>query len=114
LRLARGIEVSENTLALDLIKHVGCEGNYLAERHTAQNFRREYFLPKLLPRDIRETWEEKGAKSTLDLSRERVRAILAKHEPRPLDPAVEKELQTYAAMVRQRTIADYYAAEWED
>jgi trimethylamine--corrinoid protein Co-methyltransferase len=114
LRLARGIDVDENTLALNLIKQVGWEGNYLAERHTAQNFRREHFLPKLLPRDVRQTWEAKGAKATLDLARERVRAILAKHQPRPLDPAVEKELQAYAGMVRERTVTDYYAAEWED
>jgi trimethylamine--corrinoid protein Co-methyltransferase len=114
LRLARGIEVNENTLALDLIKQVGWEGNYLAERHTAQNFRREHFLPKLLPRDVRETWEQQGEKTTLDLARERVRAILAKHEPRSLDPAIEKELEAYAAMVRERTMDDYVAAEWED
>jgi trimethylamine--corrinoid protein Co-methyltransferase len=114
LRLARGIEVEESTLAVELIKEVGWEGNYLAQRHTAQNFRREHFLPKLLPRDVRQTWEEKGAKTTLDLARERARAILAKHEPRVLDPAVERELQAYASMVRERTVADYYAAEWED
>jgi trimethylamine--corrinoid protein Co-methyltransferase len=113
LRLARGIEVDENTLAVELIKQVGWEGNYLAQRHTAQNFRREHFMPKLLPRDVRQTWEQKGAKTTIDLARERVRAILSKHEPRPLDPAMETELQAYAAMVRQRTVADYYAAEWE-
>jgi trimethylamine--corrinoid protein Co-methyltransferase len=114
LRLARGIEVDESTLAFDLVKQVGWEGNYLAERHTAQNFRREHFLPKLLPRDVRQTWEQKGAKTTLDLARERARAILAKHEPRAFDPTVERELQAYATMVRQRTVADYYAAEWED
>jgi trimethylamine--corrinoid protein Co-methyltransferase len=114
LRLARGIEVDENTLAIDLIKQVGWEGNYLAERHTAQNFRHEHFLPKLLSREVRQTWEEKGAKTTLDLAHERVRAILAKHEPRQLDPAVERELEAYAAMVRRRTVADYYAAEWDD
>jgi trimethylamine--corrinoid protein Co-methyltransferase len=114
LRLARGIEVNESTLALDLIKQVGWEGNYLAERHTAQNFRREHFLPKLLPRDVRQTWEQKGAKTTLDLARERVRAILAKHEPRQLEPTVERELQAYVAMVRERTMEDYLAAEWED
>jgi trimethylamine--corrinoid protein Co-methyltransferase len=114
LRLARGIEVDDNTLAVELIKEVGWEGNYLAQRHTAQSFRREHFLPKLLPRDVRQTWEQKGSKTTLDLARERARVILAKHEPRVLEPAVERELQAYAAMVRQRTVADYYAAEWED
>jgi trimethylamine--corrinoid protein Co-methyltransferase len=114
LRLARGIEVNEDTLALDLIKQVGWEGNYLAERHTAQNFRREHFLPKLLPRDVRQTWEQKGAKTTLDLAREKVRAILAKHQPRVLDPTVERELQAYVGMARERKMEDYFAAEWED
>ena len=43
----------------------------------------------------------------------RVREILAKHQPRQLDPAVEKELHEYLNMVRQRTMADFEAAEWE-
>lgn len=114
LRLARGIDVSEETIALELIKEVGWQGDYLAQPHTAQHFRREYFLPKLLRREAREIWESKGSKTALDLARERVRDILARHEQRELDPAVEKELLDYLAMVRQRTMADFEAAEWED
>jgi trimethylamine--corrinoid protein Co-methyltransferase len=114
LRLARGIEVDDEHIALDLIKEVGWQGNYLAQTHTAQHFRREYFLPKLLKRDSRQAWERKGSKTALDLARERVRAILAKHEARPLDPALEKELLGYVAMVRRRTVEDFEAAEWED
>jgi trimethylamine--corrinoid protein Co-methyltransferase len=114
LRLARGIEVNEETLALDLIKQVGWQGHYLDQLHTAQHYRQEHCLPKLLRRDSREVWERKGSKTALDLARERVRDLLAKHEPRQLDPAVEKEMEKYIAMVRQRTVADYLAAEWED
>ena len=36
LRVARGIEVDEGTLALDLIKQIGSTGNYLAEEHTVR------------------------------------------------------------------------------
>ncbi len=114
LRLARGIDVTDETIALDLIKEVGWEGHYLAQPHTAQHFRREFFLPRLLRRDAREVWEGKGSKTALDLARERVRDILAKHEPRQLDPAVEKELLDYVAMVGKRSMADFEAAEWED
>jgi trimethylamine--corrinoid protein Co-methyltransferase len=114
LRLARGIEVNENTLAVDVIKEVGWEGHYLAQLHTAEHHRREHFRSKLLRRDTRQTWEGKGSKTALDLARERVREILAKHQPRDLDPALEKELQDYVAMVRQRSLADFEAAEWED
>jgi len=114
LRLTRGIEVSEETIALDLIKEVGWQGHYLDQLHTAQHYRREHYLPRLLRRDSREVWEGKGSKTALDLARERVRELLAKHEPRQLDPAVKKEMQEYVAMVRRRTMDDYLAAEWED
>jgi trimethylamine--corrinoid protein Co-methyltransferase len=114
LRLARGIEVSEETLAVELIKGVGWQGHYLDQLHTAQHYRREHYLPRLLRRESREVWESKGSKTALDLARERVRELLAKHRPRELDSAVEKELLDYLNMVRQRTVDDYLAAEWED
>jgi len=114
LRLARGIEVNDETLALDLIKEVGWKDQYLDKVHTAEHCRQEYFFSKLLRRDARETWEKKGSKTALDLARERVREILAKHQPRQLDPAMEKELLDYLNAVRQRSMADFEAAEWED
>jgi trimethylamine--corrinoid protein Co-methyltransferase len=112
-RLARGIEVSEETLAVDLIKEIGWQGHYLDKVHTAQHHRQEHFRPRLLRRDSRGDWQSKGSKTALDLARERVREILAKHQPRQLDPAVEKELQEYLATVRKRSVADFEAAEWE-
>jgi trimethylamine--corrinoid protein Co-methyltransferase len=113
-RLARGIEVNDETIARDLIAEVGWEGNYLVQPHTARHFRQEFFLLKLLRRDARKTWESKGSKTALDLARERVRKILAEHQPRELDPAAEKELRKYVDRVRKRSMADFEAAEWED
>ena len=72
------------------------------------------FFSKLLRRDTRETWEKKGSKTALDLATERVRQILSKHEPRQLDPAMEKELLDYLNAVRERSMADFEAAEWDD
>jgi len=114
LRLARGIEVNDETIALELIKDVGWKGHYLDKLHTAQHHRHEFFRSKLLRRDGRETWESKGSKTALDLASERVREILAKHQPRQLEPGVEKELLDYVAMVKKRSVADFEAAEWED
>jgi trimethylamine--corrinoid protein Co-methyltransferase len=114
LRLARGIDVNQDTLALDLIKEVGWEGHYLAQPHTAEHCRSEHFRSKLLRCDARQTWEGKGSKTALDLARERVHEILEEHQPRELDPALDKELQDYVAMVRKRSVADFEAAEWED
>ncbi len=113
-RLTRGIEVSEETIACELIKEVGWQGQYLDQLHTARHFRREHYLPRLLRREAREVWESKGAKTALDLARERARELLAAHEQRTVDAAVEKELGEYLRMVRWRSLDDYLAAEWDD
>jgi trimethylamine--corrinoid protein Co-methyltransferase len=106
--------VSDETLALDLIQEVGWQGHYLDREHTARHHRREHLRPRLLRRDPRELWERKGSKTALDLARERMHSILERHQPPPLDPAVEKELRAYVARVAKRTVADFEAAEWEE
>jgi trimethylamine--corrinoid protein Co-methyltransferase len=114
LRVARGVEVNDGTLALDLIKQVGFSGNYLAEDHTARRFRKEHYLPGLLIRDPYEAWEVAGSRSALDQARDRVREILGRHEPRELDPAMEQELDDYRQMVAGRPLDEFYLYEMEE
>jgi len=113
LRLARGIEVNDETVAVNLIREVNFSGHYLNQRHTARYFRREHFLPRLVIRDGYEAWEKASRKTVLDRARERMEEILAAHRPRELDPAVERELRAYLEMVRGRTIEDYMVFEDE-
>ena len=46
-RALKPIEVSDETLALDVIRQVGVSGNYLSELHTAEHFRDQIFLSEL-------------------------------------------------------------------
>ena len=110
-RLARGIEVNADSLALDLIKKTGFAGNYLSESHTTKNFRRELFMPKLLPREPSEAWEKAGSRLAIDLARERARELLAKHQPYTLDPAIEQELEAFRQSVKTRALEDFYLYE---
>jgi trimethylamine--corrinoid protein Co-methyltransferase len=114
LRVARGIEVDEGTLALDLIKQIGFSGNYLAEEHTVSRFRHEHYIPNLLPREPYDAWEKAGERLALDHARDRVRDVLAKHQPRELDPALEQELAGYRQRVAQRPLDDFYLHELEE
>jgi trimethylamine--corrinoid protein Co-methyltransferase len=114
LRIARGIEVDDSTLALDLIKRIGFSGNYLAEEHTVRRFRTEHYIPKLLPREPYDAWEEAGGRFALDLAQDRVREVLARHQPRELDPAMEQELDGYRQMVAERPLDEFYLGELED
>lgn len=111
LRLARGIDVSAETLAVDLIKQVGFSGNYLAEPHTASRFRQELFIPKLLSREPYDTWEKQGSKLALDHARESARKILAEHQPRQLAPEIERALAEFRQQVAKRDLNDFYAYE---
>lgn len=113
LRLRRGIEVNESTLALDVIRQVRWEGQFITHAHTARNYRSELFLSKLFPRDARERWEQAGSKTVLDLATERMAEMLERHQPPPLDSAVEAGLREYAAQVAQRSLEAFFGGEWE-
>ena len=59
-RLRRGVEVTDETLAEDVVREVGIAGEYLSHQHTFDHFREELFEPRLLWRGKRENWEAGG------------------------------------------------------
>ena len=88
--MARGIEVNDETLALDAIRAVGPGGNFLAQKHTKKHMR-ELWVPTLFDRRPYEEWEQKrdGAR---DWAREKAQWILKNHHPTPLDSKLNAEL----------------------
>jgi trimethylamine--corrinoid protein Co-methyltransferase len=110
-RSLEGIEVNENTLAIDVIKDVGAGGSFLSHKHTLKNFQKEQFIPFIIDRNKREVWEKRGSKSIIDVAREKWQKILKEHQPEPLEKEVEKKLVDYLEMVKKRTLDDYFKAE---
>ena len=88
----QGIEVNEETLALEVIRAVGVGGNYLAQRHTRRHMRRRW-VPKLVDRRPYSVWEANGRQGARERARQRAREILATHQPPPLEPKLRAELQ---------------------
>ena len=88
-----GIPVDEETLALDVIKEVGADGNFLSHEHTAHLFRKELFFPVLFQRQSIDQWKEKGAKSITDVAHEHVQQILANAGPVPLTDGAHEALE---------------------
>jgi len=91
-RLAQGIEVNDETLALDLIHKIGPGGNYLAEKHTLKHLKEEHYLPTITDRRSYETWKKAGSKTVVEVAREKAKEILEKHQPTPLEKDVQKEI----------------------
>ena len=112
-RTLSGIEITDETLALDVIKKVGPGGSYIMESHTFDHLRNEVYISDIVNQQTREAWLEKGEKGILETAREKAREILAEHRPVDLDPKLLQELDAYVNSTAARTLDDFYAAEWE-
>lgn len=91
-RMLQGFEVTEETIAFDVIKEVGIGGNFLTHPHTAENFRKEFWLPDLLERMPWGSWSSQEVKGFEAKARERARKIIAEHHPEPLSPEQVREI----------------------
>jgi len=91
-RITGGIELSEETMALDLINEVGPGGEFLTSEHTLRHFKENWY-PELTTRSPYEKWVEEGSKDLGTRANEKIRHILENHEPKPLEESVKEELK---------------------
>ncbi|MCL2646886.1 MAG: trimethylamine methyltransferase family protein [Phycisphaerales bacterium] len=61
-RFHRGVQVTEETLALNITREIGPAGSFLETDHTADHFREELWMPPLLWRQKRAAWTDSGSK----------------------------------------------------
>ncbi len=81
----KGFEVSEETIAYDVIERVGIGGNFLMEEHTLEHMRGEYYSSDLFPCDNWDGWAAKGKPAAVDRAHERVKAVLKEgYPPKPV------------------------------
>ncbi|MGZ8580027.1 MAG: trimethylamine methyltransferase family protein [Actinomycetota bacterium] len=73
------IEVSDETIALDVIRAVGPGEVFLGEDHTLEHFR-ELWTPQMLSWEGRKVWSEAGAKTLRTRARDRVFDVWQTHE----------------------------------
>jgi trimethylamine--corrinoid protein Co-methyltransferase len=92
-RIVQGIEVNDETLAVDLIDKVGPGGHFLGEEHTMKYFKKETYYPDLFKRQFYENWEQEGKKTLFDRANDKVKDILENYEPEPLPEDIQQKLQ---------------------
>jgi len=85
-RMKRGIEVNDDTLALELIQEMKSHPNYLASDFTLKHFRKELASFDLVNRHRRSAWEKRGGKTLEEAAREQVEKILRKPEAEDPNP----------------------------
>jgi len=93
-RLAYGVTVDDDHLAVELIKKVGPGGSFLPERHTMQWLNKEHFITDITDRRTGEAWEADGKKSVVDRARAKADKIMKEHEVAPVPPSIAREFET--------------------
>jgi len=85
-RFLRGLEINAETIARDVISKVGPGGNYLQEKHTFHNFRKELWRPNIFTRQTYNAWHADGAKDANKRILEEIRLLVETHQSSPLPP----------------------------
>lgn len=115
LRMMEGVEVNEETLALDTIKKVATSSkigaNFLSERHTRKYMKKELFIPEFIDRNRRSTWKKRGSKDIIERARDKVDELLSNYQPPLTDKAIEAKLQEFISKIEARSIDVYKQAE---
>ena len=93
-RFIEGVEVNDETIALDLIEQVGpIPGHYLNTAHTREWWKKEQFVPRAADDLTYPEWMRAGKKDCLDYAKERMEEILATHKVSiPLTPSQEEDI----------------------
>lgn len=92
-RVVQGIEVNDETLAVDVITQVGAGGDFLSQEHTMRHMRDVQSQARLINRRMRGAWIEAGSKDLTGVAHDQVTSLLASHKPEPLPPGVARELR---------------------
>ena len=93
-RVKRGLEFSEENLALDIVKKVGPGGSFIVEPHTIKRMKTAAILTKLSDRDTRTQWEKKGSQDIHSRAMARVREILSKPSSTVFSDEVEARIRS--------------------
>ncbi len=104
--IENGVEVTEETMAVDVICNGGPGGHYLHEDHTMKWFKTDW-TPTLMERGSYEDWVAEGKTSMKDWILAKTRDLIANHEgprekvPEEADEALEEILKEAEARVAQ-------------
>ena len=93
-RIIRGIEVTDETLSLDVINEaVHGVGHYLGNEQTLDLMQSEYLYPEIADRLTPGAWEEMGRHTLYEQAHEKVKEMLTDYYPTYIDAAVDKRIR---------------------
>ena len=92
-----GIQVNEETLALDVIEKVGPGGDFLSEKHSLKFLKKEGWYPRFLNKKSYQAWEAEGFKTINQGLEEEAHKIIEEDVPSLISEGEMKELDKIIA-----------------
>jgi len=105
-KFLNGVEVSEESLCLDLIQEKGISGNFFDEMHTAMNFRDVLWLPELFDRSPSACGAIDRKKDIVALAYEKWQQILKDTEPYRIDKDKAGEIDKIVAKAEETLVSN--------
>ena len=91
-RMKRGINFSEEELAISLIKETGPGGSFIVNPHTVKRMKTEAILTKIADRDARVAWEKKGSTDIQARAMNRVKDVMTKNTASLIPGDIDEKL----------------------
>ncbi len=92
-RAKRGVNFSEDELAIGLIKEIGPGGSFITAKHTISRMKTEAVMTKLADRDARTIWEKKGSTDIHARAMKRVKEIMTSNTNPLISPELDEKLR---------------------
>lgn len=87
----KGVEVNDETLALDVVEELGPTGSYVAHPHTRRHYK-EPFYSKLIDKNVYSIWQKRGGTTMEQRAAVMVDDVLTQHKPEPLAADVQRSI----------------------
>ena len=92
-RLKRGLEFSQQHMALDVIAEAGHGGSYLELYHTFENMRAAAVIPTVATREMRGKWQETGRCDANTRALKEASRILTRDNPAVFSADVDAKIR---------------------
>lgn len=118
MRLVRGLEVTDESLSLDVIDDVckggpeqGSGGHYLDHPQTLELMHSEYYYPHTADRATRDDWAAAGGLDMRERARQTARETLRRHFPEIVPPIIDEKLRgEFSILLPREVMQPGYAA----
>lgn len=94
-RMLAGMQVNEETLAIDTIREVGPGGHHFASAHTLKHYETAFFMPDTFDVNSFEQWTASGELTSADVAKRKAADLLAGYEAPDIDPSLAREIDRF-------------------